>query len=67
MSAKIIKKGDPRKIDPTLRGKCRTCGCEFELPRSEATYWCDQRDNDASGHYATCPQEGCNNKHVEVK
>lgn len=54
MAKKILKHGDPDKINGLKYFRCDYCGCMFEAEKCD--YWGgDQRD---PGYYSSCPDCG---------
>ena len=54
MAKKVLKHGDPDKINGLKYFRCDYCGCVFEAEKSD--YWGgDQRD---PGYYSSCPDCG---------
>lgn len=55
---KIIKPGNSPDEQP-LRGTCRVCGCEVEVPKKEAKWMDGDRSWEPGSHYVDCPTRGC--------
>lgn len=58
MAIKIIKAGNPEKLNPTRNFKCYVCDGTFSAQRSDFNPTGDIRDND---YLIKCPTAGCNN------
>lgn len=51
---RVLKEGDPDRLDPAYKIECRKCGCLFECRRSETETGYDQREG-GSWCKVSCP------------